>query len=281
MRKISRRTLLATGVALPLAGAGWSTLVEPDMLLLRRRPFAFPRWPAAHGTLTVMFITDLHVGCPYVGLDKTAEIVARANAEQPDLVLLGGDFVIQGVKGGRPVPPEEIAPVLGELRAPRGVYSVLGNHDWWLDGRRVRRALERAGIRALENEAVPVEGGPPLWLAGLADQTTRRPDVPGTLAQVRDDAPVLALAHDPATFAAMSDRPVLTLCGHTHGGQVCLPLLGPITNASQAPHRWTYGHAVEDGKHLFVSAGVGTSILPIRFNAPPEIVLVEIGHAAA
>ena len=281
MPKLSRRALLGAGLSLPLAVAGWSALVEPGLLLLRRRSFAFPGWPQGHGTLRIMFITDLHVGCPHVGLDKAAEVVARANAERPDLVLLGGDFVTQGVLGGRAVPPEEIAPVLGGLRAPRGVYSVLGNHDWWLDGMRVRRALERAGIRVLENEAVPVEHGPPMWLAGLADQTTRRADVPATMRRVADDAPVLALAHDPATFAHMTDRPLLTLCGHTHGGQVSFPFFGPYTNASAAPLRWSYGHVVENGRHLFVSAGIGTSILPVRLNAPPEIVLLEIGPGVA
>ena len=278
--KISRRGLLAAGLALPLAGAGWS-VVEPGLVVVRRQSLTFPRWPASHGTLRLVFLTDLHVGCPHVSLDKTAAIVEQTNALRPDVILLGGDFVIQNVLGGRFVPPEDIGRALAGLRAPRGVYSVLGNHDWWLDGKRVGKALEAVGIEVLEDRAVAVDGGPPFWLAGMGDHSTRRPDVAKTLAQIQDDAPVLALAHDPATFAEMTERPLVTMCGHTHGGQINLPFYGPVTNASRAPLRWTYGHIVEAGKELFVSAGIGTSVLPIRLNQPPEIVLIEIGHGEA
>ena len=279
--RISRRSLLGGVLAAPVAGSAWPTLVEPRLLEIRHRTLTLPHMPAAHGPLRIVFLTDLHVGCPHVTLDRTAALVEQANALSPDVILLGGDYVVQGVVGGRFVPPEDTARVLGGLRAPRGVYTVLGNHDWWLDGWRVRKAFEAAGIPVLENEAIVLPEGPKMWLAGLADEQTRTPDMAATLAGVPEDEPVVVLAHNPATFATVPERALVTLCGHTHGGQVSLPFYGPLVNATKSPLRWTYGHIVEDGRNMIVSAGIGTSVLPIRFNMPPEITVVDLIPAAA
>lgn len=279
--RITRRSLLGGVLAAPVAGSAWPTLVEPRFLEVRHRTLALPHWPAGHGSLRIVFLTDLHVGCPHVTLDRTAALVEQANALQPDVILLGGDYVVQGVVGGRFVAPEDTAAVLADLRAPRGVYTVLGNHDWWLDGWRVRKAFEAAGIPVLENEAVALPDGPKLWLAGLADEQTRTPDAAGTLAAVPEEDPVVVLAHNPASFAKVPARALVTLCGHTHGGQVSLPFYGPIVNGTKSPLRWTYGHIVEQGRNMIVSAGIGTSVLPIRFNMPPEIAVVDLVPAAA
>lgn len=279
--RISRRSLLGGAIAAPVAGSAWPTLVEPRLLDIRHRRLVLPHLPAAHGPLRIVFLTDLHVGCPSVTLDRTAALVEQANALSPDVILLGGDYVVQGVVGGRFVAPEDTANVLGALRAPRGVFTVLGNHDWWLDGWRVRKAFEAAGIPVLENEAVVLAEGPKMWLAGLADEQTRKPDAAATLAGVPEDEPVVVLAHNPATFATVPDRALVTLCGHTHGGQVSLPFYGPLVNATKSPLRWTYGHIVEGRRNMIVSAGIGTSVLPIRFNMPPEITVVDLLPAAA
>jgi uncharacterized protein len=274
----TQRRILRAFAALLIVGAAlaiWAFVVEPDRLVVRREEIALPTRDL--DGLRVALLADLHAGAPHVDDAKVAAVVAAINAERPDVVLLLGDYVIQGVVGGTFMAPERIAAHLGALRAPLGVWAVLGNHDHWLDGGRVTRALTAAGIRVLENEAARVDrGGRSLWLAGIDDLWTARPDVDRALAMVADDGPVLLFTHNPDLFPRVPARVALTLAGHTHGGQVDLPLLGPLVVPSDHGARYADGHVVEDGRHLFVSHGVGTSILPVRFRVPPEIVVLTL-----
>jgi len=177
-----------------------------------------------------------------------------------------------------------------------------------------RRALERYGVPVYENDVVRLtKNGQPFWLAGLGDQialilSRRRhgpgsepevtragvagrerrmhrqwrlagvDDLPGTLAQVTDDAPVIMMAHEPDIFAEMPDRVAVTVSGHTHGGQVRLLGYSPVV-PSQFGNRYAYGHIVEHGRHLVVSGGLGCSLMPVRFGVPPEIVVLDIAAA--
>jgi uncharacterized protein len=260
-----------------LALGAWAFAAEPSSLRVKDYSLSIPDWPTGRAGMRVALLSDLHIGSPYHDLAKLEEVVERTNAARPDLVLLAGDLVIQGVAGGRFVPPEDFAPVLGKLSAPLGVYAVLGNHDWWLDAPRVRRALERAGIPVLEDRAVRIaEGGAPFWLAGISDFWEGPHDVAGTLAQVRDDAPILAFTHNPDIFPKIPARVSLTLAGHTHGGQVYLPGIGRPIVPSQYGERYAIGHIVEGGRNLFVTPGVGTSIIPVRFMVPPEVSIVKL-----
>jgi predicted MPP superfamily phosphohydrolase len=177
------------------------------------------------------------------------------------------------------VEPEPTAAALRELRAPLGVFAVLGNHDWWYDGARVGRALEGAGIRVLEDSAIPVlVNGRRLWIAGVSDAMTRPANISRALAAVPEDAPVIVLTHSPDVFPRMPARVLLTLAAHTHGGQVNLPLLGRLIVPSRYGARYAIGHIHEDGRDLFVNPGLGTSIIPVRFQVPPEISLVTVGR---
>ena len=264
-------------LAVPLVLLGWAGVVEPRLLLVNEVEVTTAKWPADEAPLRIAVVGDLHVGSPGNGLDNLARVVASVNAERPDLVLLVGDYVIHAVLGGRFVPPEAQVADLSQLAAPLGVYAVLGNHDWWLDGPRVRRALEAAGIVVLENEAVPVPADAPrFWLAGMADDMTRTPLAEATVAQAPPDMPVIAMAHDPVTFLDMPGRVALTLAGHTHGGQLFVPFYGAPIIPGRGPRRFAYGHIREDGNDLYVTAGIGTSILPIRLNMPPEIAVITL-----
>ena len=265
----------------------WAFWLEPASVEVSRVSLRVPRWHAEHRELKLAVLTDLHVGSPYVGLEKLARVVERTNEERPDAVLLLGDFVIGGPKdeggerggvfGGTFVEPEQIAEELKRLRAPLGVFAVLGNHDCWFDCGRVARALEAAGVRVLENSAARVEsGGRAFWLAGAADLWTQRPDVDGALRQVETEDPVILLTHNPDIFPRVPARVSLTVAGHTHGGQVNLPLVGRPVVPSKFGQRYAMGHVVEGGRHLFVSGGVGTSIIPARFRVPPEIVILQL-----
>jgi predicted MPP superfamily phosphohydrolase len=257
--------------------AAWGFVIEPGLLRTTKVEVASDRLPAKMQPLRIAVISDLHVGSPWNGLERIDTVIRRINAFNPDIVLLLGDYVVHGVLFGQFVPPETTAQRLRGLKARHGVYAVLGNHDWWLDGKRIRRVFEAAGIRVLDNEAVavPLPGGP-VWLAGIADDTTRNPDPARTLQAVPEGEPVVMFAHDPAIFPDVPRRVAITLAGHTHGGQVYLPWVGALITPGRAPRRHAYGLIHEDGKTMFVTAGLGTSIIPVRFNMPPEIALITL-----
>ncbi len=233
---------------------------------------------SAHGPLRIAILSDLHVGSPFNGLAKVREIVDRTNAARPDIVCILGDLVVQGVIGGHFVPPEDIAAELKRLRAGAGVFAVLGNHDGWLNHDRVRDALQRNGIRVVEETAERRDTpAGPLWIAGVSDLWTGTHDITAALDAVKHDgAPVILLTHNPDVFPLVPDGVALTLAGHTHGGQVRLPFVGAPIVPSQFGQRFAAGHIVEGGRHLFVATGLGTSILPVRFRVPPAVTILTI-----
>lgn len=273
----SRAARWLRGVLLAgLFGLGLDAVcIEPARLVVRDVEVRLPGWPGALGGLRVAVLSDLHAGAPHLGAAKRREIVGLTNAARPDLVVLLGDYVVGREFGGRFVEPEVIARELAELRAPLGVVAVLGNHDCWFDGPRVRRALEGAGVRVLENDAVAREvQGTRLWVAGLSDLWTEGVDIGAALRPVPPGEPVLLLTHNPDVFSDVPERVTLTLAGHTHGGQVRLPVFGTPVVPSRYGGRYAAGLVVEDGKRLFVTSGLGTSIVPVRFGVPPEIALL-------
>jgi uncharacterized protein len=232
---------------------------------------------AARGSVRIAVLTDLHVGSPFNGPAKLHDVVERTNAARPDVICILGDLVIQGVIGGRFVPPEQIAAELKMLRSPAGAFAVLGNHDGWFDHDRVKRALEQNGIRVIEESAVWIQTpAGPMWIAGISDLWTGSHDVRAALDPIRDGAPVILLTHNPDVFPDVPPRVALTLAGHTHGGQVRFPFVGRPIVPSQFGQRYAAGHVIEDGRHLFVAIGVGTSILPVRFRVPPAITVLTV-----
>jgi predicted MPP superfamily phosphohydrolase len=266
--------LLLTGCA---ALALWAFVIEPDRIVVREETIVIQGWPPAFDRLRIVLVSDLHVGSPHITLEKLRRVVETINQQQPDLILIAGDFVIQDVLGGEFVEPEPIAAELKNLRARDGVFAVLGNHDWWYDGERIMRALNNGGIRVLENDVARVErDGNSIWIAGLADLWTRKPLITTTLGKIPEPATVIALTHNPDIFPNIPARVPLTLAGHTHGGQVNLPLLGRRVVPSEFGERYAIGHISENGHHLYVTPGIGTSIIPVRFRVPPEITVLTI-----
>jgi uncharacterized protein len=297
----TRRHLLKAvlGSAVTTVGTGaYAFGMEPAFRLrVQRYTPKLRSWPGDL-SLKVAALADIHVGEPHMPLSRVEEIVAVTNALAPDLIVLLGDYVAGHRFITRHVGMAELAPKLAVLTAPLGVFAILGNHDWWDDpiAQRLRRgppvaarALERAGIPVLENAAVRLtKSGRPFWLFGLGDQLAfirgrgryeGVHDLSGTLARATDDAPAILLAHEPDIFPEVPDRIALTLSGHTHGGQVRLFGHSPMV-PSRYGNRFAYGNVVENGRQLIVSGGLGTSILPVRFGVPPEILLVTIGSTA-
>jgi uncharacterized protein len=267
---------LAVALVAVLLGA-WAFWLEPRSLRVREYALAPPGWPRALAGLRVAVLTDLHVGSPFNDLARLRGVVEETNAARPDLVLLTGDLLILGIIGGTYVPPEQIVAELTRLAAPLGIWATLGNHDWWRDGTRMRGALEAAGIRVLENDAARItRGDAAFWLAGISDFWAGGYDVAAALAQVTDDAPIVAMTHNPDVFPEVPARVALLVAGHTHGGQVWLPLVGRPIVPSVYGQRYAAGHVVEGGRHLFVATGIGTSILPVRFMVPPEVSILVL-----
>jgi len=248
---------------------------EPDSLRVRDYDVALDA-PALKG-LTIAVIADLHAGAPYIDAAKIDAVVAQTNAARPDLILLAGDYVSDREDRSLRMPLEEIAGHLKGLDAPLGVYAVLGNHDDRAGARRVTAALSQAGIFVLNNSHVVVgRAAGPLILAGI-DTWTGPADGREALSGLAGQK-VLCLTHKPEVFVDLPSACVLTIAGHTHGGQVALPLIRRLAleHASRYGERYTQGVIREGGRTLFVSPGIGTSWLPVRLGVPPEISLLKI-----
>ena len=253
----------------------WGFLIEPGRLVIREQTIQIDNWPQPLDGLRIAVISDLHVDNWFITEKKLRTIVERTNQRQPELIVILGDFIAGEGRTADRVEPEVFAPVLKDLRAPLGVYSVLGNHDWWYDGARVRRALEQNGIKVLEDQSAKVDArGTSFWLVGLADLWTRAQRITSTVATVPEGQPLIGLTHNPDIFPYVPQRVQLLLAGHTHGGQVRFPIIGPVVESSE--YGWVHGHVFADNHHLFVTTGIGTSIIPVRFGLPPEIVILTL-----
>lgn len=276
--------LVALAGSAPAVYAGAETL----SLAVTRYSLRPAVWPQGQ-RLTITVIADLHAGGPNMGLARVEEVVTIANLLKSDLIVLLGDYFANHRFVTEVVPPAAWSRALGRLKAPLGVWAVLGNHDWWFDIAGTRRALDAVGIPVLENDARLLGEAPHrFWLAGLGDQLARPlgrghfagvDDLPGTLARVESNDPVVLLVHEPDIFTRVPDRVALTVAGHTHGGQIRVPFIWESFVPSMYGARFAYGHVVEQGRHLIVSGGLGTSMIPVRLGVPPEIVHITLGSS--
>lgn len=289
---ITRRSLLRAG----LGCAGFAGVMMPSTaayaaaeaagnLVVTGYRLSPPRWPTGR-CLTITVIADLHAGGPNMGFGRVRKVVDAANTLRSDLVVVLGDYFATHHFVTEVVPAAAWAAELARLKARLGVHTILGNHDWWYDIAGTRKALNAVGLPAMENDAVLVgEPGERVWLAGLGDQLAYWlgdddflgvDDLPATLARIATDDPVILLAHEPDIFTEVPERVALTIAGHTHGGQIRLPLIPPVWAPSKYGARFAYGHIVERGRHMIVSGGLGCSKVPLRLGMPPEIVHIEL-----
>ncbi len=278
-----RRVVVFASVTAIAWGLGvWAFLIEPSQLTVHEITIESSQWSGP--PLRIGVISDTHVAAPHTDVARIDRVVAAMNAEAPDIILLLGDYA-----GGhepanvraRAEQSEVLSGVLAfrSLRAPLGVVGVLGNHDSWYDEAAIANAMRAADIEVVENRAVRIDRpGGPFWVAGIADLESKRiqPSVTEALSSVPATAPVIAITHWPDPFADIPGRVALTLAGHTHCGQVNLPFFGRRVHASRASEKWGCGLYEVGGRKLFVTSGVGVSILPVRFRAPPEIAIVTL-----
>jgi predicted MPP superfamily phosphohydrolase len=283
---------LGLGVAMSLLAwvAFWQ---EPRSTTLTAIAVESPAWPADAAPVRIVFVSDIHVDGFHTTPQRVAQLAQTVNLLQPDLILLGGDYI-----GGGPHESarglqsrerrseavnerdEQALRALEQMQAPLGVFAAMGNHDCWWSCERVRTLFAESGIRLLSNEAARIDRGrdEPIWIAGLADKQTEEPDIIGTVAQVPEGEAAIAIMHNPQLFDWEGNTFGIQFAGHNHGGQVRFPFVGALIRLSRHTEAAISGAMSEDGRVLLVSRGFGTSGLPVRFGTPPEIMLVQISH---
>jgi hypothetical protein len=243
--------------------------------VVRRASLTVPEWPAGSAPVRVALLTDVHVAGPDMPPSRVARIVQQVNALKPDIVLLGGDFVSDKTFATRTYPASKGLAPLARLKARFGTFAVLGNHDHWRDVAEVRAALHASNVRVLDNEAVTVG---PLRLGGVDDDFTNHADMKATVAAIRSGPGTrVLLSHSPDVAALAPADVGLVLAGHTHCGQIQLPVIGDVDYQSRYGRRYSCGMLpLGHGRRIIISAGVGTSILPLRLGAVPDLWLVTL-----
>ena len=234
-------------------------------------------WPNWTRPMRIAFLSDFHTGSHAHDVERLRSIIDEVGALKPDLALFGGDYVNLQLFGGGRVPPQTIATEISRLPAPLGRFAILGNHDYIYGGHEVMKALGNQNIAVLDHEQQSIRFQDwPVDIIGIPDGDVRRPAGYALLRSLTPARPALLLAHDPAWFADMPPGPFLMLAGHTHGGQIRVPGIGILRNGSRAPLRWSHGLTREGGKTLYVTSGIGTSAVPLRWGVPPEVVVLDV-----
>jgi uncharacterized protein len=268
----------------------YAAFIEPQQINVRQVEVKSELWTLA--PIKVAVLTDVHFGDALSGVERAREIVAATNAEEPDLILLTGDFVgFSTVPENVPDAAEEVSmqalDTFRDLKAPSGVVGVLGNHDWWWDGTRTEARLTDAGVTMLANQAVyrahPGKDGASageFWLIGLEDlwSTRAEPDPAAASASVPPGSSAIALFHEPDLFKDIPPGIALSVAGHSHCGQINFP---GFDNAVRVRGALEYvcGRYTKAAQTLLVSAGLGQTGLPLRLRAPPEILIVTLSSA--
>lgn len=271
------RLAAATGA---VALAADSTLIEPNRPHIVRQEIPLRRWPARLDGFTIALMSDFHYD-PWFSIHPLKAAINMVNAERPDLIALTGDFVTLPLfskddekAASASVPCAEL---LRQMHAPHGLWAVMGNHDFFSDPDLVTRALRAQGIQVLANQSTPIEAnGARFWLSGVDDVLGQAADLDRALHTVPADEAVVLLAHEPDYADYVSHHPVdLQLSGHSHGGQVRFPFIRPLYLPDMAK-KYIWGLYKIGGLTLYTNPGLGTLILPVRWNCPPEITLLKL-----
>jgi predicted MPP superfamily phosphohydrolase len=265
--------IVGTIVVLVAGLALWGHLNARADPIVRRATIALPGWPAGAHPVTVALFSDVHIGNSTMDADRLTRIVAQVNALRPDLVLIAGDFASTHDSTGAPAGIATLAAPLSGLHPRLGTIATLGNHDEWTGPGVVRHTLEKAGITVLDNQAV--QRGP-LVIGGAGDMATRHQSVPALLRAMRPlQGARLVVTHSPDLAPTLPADISLLLAGHSHCGQIVLPLVGPVAEVTYP--RYRCGIVREGARTTLVTAGLGTSVVPFRFGAPPDLWLLTLG----
>lgn len=274
---MKRLFLLLAAVAIGILALGYHTATRDPVV--RRLNVHMRDWPAGAPPMRVVLLSDLHVAGPDTPPARLARIVAQVNALRPDLVLIAGDIEQERTISTRVYDAAEAAAPLAGLKARYGTVAVLGNHDYSIAGKTdLPPRLVANGLTVLRNTAVrrgalTIAGADDLYHGKFrADRLDR--------AGRKLDGPTIVLSHTPDVAPMLPARFPLVFAGHTHCGQISLPLIGPPKTASRYGRRYTCGLIREPGRDVLVTAGIGTSGVPLRIGAVPDLWLVTLDGAA-
>ena len=269
-RLFLKATMAAVGAS-PILAASYG-LFEASWVKIDRQTLTLPRLPASFEGTTVAFLTDIHHG-PFTNLDYVAAVARTTLALQPDLIILGGDYSLRDAKYIRPC-----FDVLSALKAPLGVFGVLGNHDYWHGLTQTREGMKAAGVIELTNGGEWITRGSDRFrLGGVDDLWTGRVDVKAALGYATRDDACLLVSHNPDLAETLRDPRVgLMLSGHTHGGQVVFPTGGAPWIPSRYGQKYLRGLVEGPETRVYVSRGLGTSGVPVRIGSRPEINLFTL-----
>lgn len=272
-RRFLQRTLLS-GLGILGAGSVYGVW-EAAQIRVRRQRIALPNLPSAFAGKTIALLADFHHG-PLVGIAYIQEAVRMTNALVPDIIALVGDFAHNREHTRKRMGP--CLEALSQLHAPMGVFAVPGNHDMEEGGRIYREMIRTTPLTDLSNRSVYLTiGGEHLWLAGIDDLRCGVPNLRAALRGITGRNAVILLSHNPDLAEEQPDSRVgLILSGHTHGGQINFPLLGPLRLPSRYGTKYRAGLVQGPASQVFISCGLGTTALPIRMNCPPEINLLTL-----
>ena len=292
MKKWLKRIGLALVSIVLLIGAiaGYAYFIEPRQFVVVEEHLTVPNLDPKLDGLKIVAIADIHTGSNYAPLERLRFVVEKTNEQNADLVVLLGDYVSEKSRGRvrnpapgadgteLKIPFETIADNLQGFNARYGVYAVIGNHDWYHNEQKVHRELERVGINVLNNEIeqIPV-GETTVRLWGIEDLWKNRRVPSEVFDQLPEKKNVIAITHNPDSLLSAPGGFAIMFAGHSHGGQLNFPIFGPFAPFNDP--RFMDGHAEVDGKHVYVTSGVGTSVIPFRWRVPPEIAVVTL-HAA-
>ena len=255
-----------------IAKGYWNATRDP---IIRTGTIMVADWPKNTGALKVLHLSDIHVAGPNMPPERLAQIVRQLNALKPDLIVIAGDLISESGPVTRAYPVNEVIAPLGQLRAPLGVVVAPGNHDHWFDAKAITAELKKQGITVLQNAAV--RRGP-IIIGGIDDDYSGHDDTPATFAAMAalGAGPRILVTHSPDIVPDLPQPVAAVFAGHTHCGQLVFPIIGVLKSVSRYGDRFTCGLMNDNGQRIVVGAGLGTSILPLRYGAPPDAWMITL-----
>lgn len=293
MKKWFKRISVVLGFLVLLAALffTYAYFIEPRQFVVIEETLEVPNWSPALSGLRVVTIADIHTGSNYAPPERIRFVVEQANAQNADLIVLLGDYVSESkwdrTARSKPegtdrtelkVSVETIAESLTGLMAKYGVFAIIGNHDWYHNEQKIHRIFETVGINVLQNEITEIDiNGEKVRLWGVEDLYRNRSVPTSPFEALAEKRNVIVLTHNPDSLLQAPAGFSIMFSGHSHGGQLNWPIIGPFAVFNDP--RFMDGHAEVDGKHVYVTSGVGTSVLPFRFRVPPEINVVTLNSS--